>query len=144
MSHVSAYTTEVTFRTVAAGGELTDDPAWEILQAAVQAAIEEHGGKVDETVRDIFGRPQRCDLALHVPHLRGGLGMMIDRRSGQLSFLYDDYGKAEEYRALRDEILQNFAALAVSRALRTLHYQVDVDASGTGEDKRVLVRGVLA
>lgn len=138
------YTTDIVFRTVAEGGPLESDPAWEVLQAAVQAVAEVHGGRIDKTVRDVFGRPQPCDLALHLAHLRGGIGMVVDRRTGQLSFLFDDYGHVEEYRQLRDEILQNYAALAVSRALRALNYQVDIDQTGAGEDRRVLVRGVLA
>ncbi|MBT9260138.1 MAG: hypothetical protein KM310_10385 [Clostridiales bacterium] len=144
MSHVSAYTTEIVFQTVAKGGRLEEDPAWEILQQAVQAVAEAHGGHINQTVRDIFGRPTACDIAVHVPHLKGGLGMSIDRRTGELLFLYDDYGRVAEFQALKDEVVQNFSALAVAKALQALHYQVDVEETGLGGERRVLVRGVLA
>lgn len=144
MSHISVYRTDITFRHVAEGGALEDDPAWPILEAAIRAVAEAHRGRVDRTVRDLFGRATPCDLAVHLPGLRGGVGVTVDRSTGRLHMLYDDYGRVEEVQGVRGEILQNFAAIAVTRALQALHYQVDLEESGTGRDRRVLVRGVLA
>ncbi|MBE3589261.1 MAG: hypothetical protein IMW98_00355 [Firmicutes bacterium] len=144
MSHISVYRTDIVFRLVAEGGALEEDPAWPVLEAAVRAVAEARQGRVDRTVRDLFGRATPCDLAVHLPGLRGGVGVVVDRKTGSLHMLYDDYGRTEEVQAVREEILQNFAAVAVTRALQALHYQVDVEESGSGRDRRVLVRGVLA
>lgn len=144
MSHVSAYQTTVVFAHVGAGGELADDPAWGILQDAVRACAEARGGDVGASVGDAFGRVQACDLSLSLPALRQGVGLKVDRQTGELSFLYDAYGLPRAAIAtLTDEILQNFASIAVARALRELRYEVDLDERGEGEQRRVVVRGVL-
>jgi hypothetical protein len=144
VSHVSSYATSIVFQHVAAGGSLEADPAWEVLRQAVQAVAEAHGGRTDATVSDVFGRPVRCDIGLHLPEFRAGIGLRVDRRTGQLQFLYDAYGKhPAAIQALTDEIVQNHASLAVAQALRSLNYQVDLEESGNGADRRVVVRGVL-
>lgn len=129
---------------MAAGGQLEDDPAWPILQEAVQAVAEARRGRVSDRVTDVFGRVTRCDLALSLPDFRPGIGMRIDRQTGTVSFLYDAYGKSPEFlEAITSEILQNFAAIAVTRALRSLNYEVDVEEQGHGLERRIVVRGVL-
>lgn len=144
MSHVSAYQTSVVFRHVKEGGDLEQDPAWAILQDAVRSCAETRGGRVGSTVTDVFGRPVRCDLALALPDFRQGIGLRVDRETGELRFLYDAYGRSPEaLRAVTDEILQNFTSIAVARALRELHYEVDLEEHGQGEQRRVVVRGVL-
>jgi hypothetical protein len=144
VSHVSAYQTTVVFSHVRDGGELRDDPAWEVLQEAVAACAEAHGGRVGSSVADVFGRSVPCDLALVVPEFRAGIGMRVDRATGEMRFLYDAYGqRPETLAALTDEILQNFTSIAVARALRSLHYQVDMEEHGEGPERRVVVRGVL-
>lgn len=144
MSHVSSYGTEIVFREVANGGSLEDDPAWEILQEAVRAVAEAHGGRVGHAVTDVFGRQVRCDLALVVPEFRPGIGIRIDRRTGELTFLYDAYGKSPQMlQNLTTEVVQNYTSIAVARALREMHYEVDVEENGAGSERRVVVRGVL-
>jgi hypothetical protein len=144
VSHVSSYATQIVFRTVAAGGAPQDDPAWEVLQEAVQSVAEAHRGRVGQVVTDVFGRPVRCDLAISFPEFRQGIGITIDRRTGALSFLYDAYGKTPELlQGLTSEIVQNYTSIAVARALRQMHYEVDLEESGQGSERRVVVRGVL-
>jgi hypothetical protein len=144
MSHVSSYATQICFRHVAGGGRLEDDPAFEILQQAAQAVAEAHGGRITQSVADVFGRQVRCDLAVSFPEFRQGIGIKIDRKTGELSFLYDAYGKSPELlQGLTGEIVQNYTSIAVARALQEMHYEVDLEESGTGADRRVVVRGVL-
>lgn len=144
MSHVSAYRTSVVFQHVKGGGSLADDPAWSILQEAVSACAETRGGRVGTAVLDVFGRTVRCDQALALPDFRQGIGLRVDRKTGELQFLYDSYGhSADALRAVTDEILQNFTSIAVARALRDLHYDVDLEEHGAGNERRVVVRGVL-
>jgi hypothetical protein len=144
VSHVSSYATSIVFQHVAAGGALTEDPAWEILKDAVQAVAEARGGRVGDRVADVFGRSTRCDVALTLPDFRPGVGVRVDRRTGAVSFVYDAYGKpAEFFDSLTSEIVQNFTAIAVTRALRALNYQVELEEQGQGSGRRVVVRGVL-
>jgi hypothetical protein len=144
MSHVSSYATQICFRHVASGGALEDDPAYDILKQAAQAVAEAHGGRVGNMVTDVFGRQVRCDLAISFPEFRQGIGIRIDRKTGELSFLYDAYGKSPELlQGLTSEIVQNYTSIAVARALQEMHYEVDLEESGQGTDRRVVVRGVL-
>jgi hypothetical protein len=144
LSHVSAYQTQVVFQHVRGGGELEDDPAWPILQEAVSACAEARGGRTGSSVADVFGRAVACDVALSLPDFRPGIGLRVDRETGELRFLYDAYGRPpESLRAVTDEILQNFTSIAVARALRELRYEVDLEEHGEGADRRVVVRGVL-
>lgn len=146
MSHVALYETQIRLALSGGSENLAADPGWQTLQDAVDVVAKEHGGQVTDSVTDTEGRRTRCDVALSVPEFRRGVGVRVNRGTGEVSFVYDTWGGYERTaQAICAEILQNYTALAVSRALAEMHYQVDVQtvADEGRLGKKVLVRGEL-
>jgi len=142
MSHISTYRANIRVNPVREGPQ---DTTWQILEEAVRAVADEHGGKLTEYVTDYFGRRTKVDFALVTPEFRNGIGIEVDSRSGQVSFAYDSYGHHQRViDSLCREITQSYTALAVSRALDAMNYAVEYEEIGaeTGE-RRVVVRGVM-
>ncbi|MCL5046879.1 MAG: hypothetical protein M1598_08885 [Actinobacteria bacterium] len=97
------------------GEDLKASPAWEVLTGALEVTAREHNGAVTDFISDYYGRRWPCALALVVPEFPLGIGLEVD------------------------------TAVAVTRALRSLHYQVDLEEfpAGDGGAKRVLIKGEL-
>lgn len=146
MSVIASYGADIRLPADAADPEtlLEQTPAWLALRDAVEATAEEFGGRVDAEVIDYFGRVASCDFAVITPSFSRGVGVRVDRCTGEVFFLYDAYG-GFEYEASRiaKRILQNFSAVAIARALESLHYEVEYEERRTENGKEVLLRGVL-
>ncbi len=143
MSHISVYDAQIQVNPVKAGHK---DVTWDLLEEAVKTTAEEHGGQVTDEITDVFGRRSKVDFALRVPEFSNGLGIKVDRETGRVKFLYDDYGYNEKViRGLRREVVQNYMALAVSQALDALNYEVDLEEELDMEERRrsVRVKGVM-
>ncbi len=146
MSHMSSYKADIKLENaLQKGRSVEEDPGWDILSDAIYAAAEEKNMDVGRTIRDYYGRAILCDWALVSPEMPRGLGIKVDRKTGEISFVCDTYGGYERFvSALKDRIIQNYSALCVTRALSALNYKVEVDEVGHPFDgKKVLVRGVL-
>jgi hypothetical protein len=145
VSQITSYTTEIRLDAVAGGADLQDDPGWGLLRAAVEAAAVEHRGKVGDHVLDYFLRRRTCDIALYTPAFQRGVGIEVDRATGEVRFLYDDYERPDLAAEYREDIMQNFVALAVARALKDMNYDVEVKDPGrtAGRRRAVVVRGEL-
>ncbi|MEW6082743.1 MAG: hypothetical protein AB1576_13500 [Bacillota bacterium] len=143
MSVITSYTTRIRLKT-GEGQDFRETVGWSLLVDAVEATAESHGGRVVRSISDFFGRVRLCDLALVTPEMPRGVGVEVDEATGEVFFLYDDYGGLEEAsRDLAEEISQNFAALAVTRAFESLNYEVEVEEVSSPEGREVLVRGGL-
>lgn len=148
MSLVSSYKTDIRLtQALSEGRAVEEDPGWDILDEAVRVTAEEMGGEVSHTIRDFYGRSFYVDWAISTPEIPRGIGVNVDRKTGQVSFVYDAYGY-EAYvhliQEIKDRVIQNYSALAVSKALAVLNYQVDVTEEKLGATgKRVLITGVL-
>lgn len=144
MSIISSYSTKVKVapRSARGSGGRTH-PTWQLLHEAIIAAAEELGGEVRAEISDYNGSTRACDFAIITPEFGRGVGITVSP-SGEVRFVYDAYGgyKRQAQRVC-DLVTQHYTTLAVSRALRALNYEVDVEEQVHGTERRVMVRGVL-
>lgn len=144
MSHIAQYSTKICLPWLASESLRDRDPAWRMLREAVELTASELGGRVVPYIIDYYNTATDCDFGIVTPEFRRGVGIQVQPGTGEVRFLYDDYG-GYKLQALKvcERIQQNFASLAVTRALQSLNYEVEVaeeqDATGA---RRVLVRGV--
>lgn len=146
MSHISSYKTEIRLsNALETGRPVEEDPGWEVLREAVFAAAEEMNLDVTHSFRDYYGRSIACDWGLVGPDIPRGVGVNVDRKTGDVSFMCDSYGGYERTAGeIKDRVTQNYTALCVAKALSALNYNVEVDEVKHPVDgKRVLVKGVL-
>lgn len=146
MSHISSYKTDIRLESaIGAGRSVEEDPGWEILDEAVQATAEEFNLDVSHSIRDYYGRSITCDWGLQGPAFPRGLGVKVDRSTGEVAFIADTYGGFERQAGeIKERLAQNYSALCVTRALRELNYVVEVDeVKHPVEGKKVLIKGVL-
>lgn len=145
MSLLSAYSTQIRVAPNLGPGTRSD-PTWGLLEKALRVTAEEFGGELKEGIVDYYGNYQACDFALVTLAFPRGLGVKVSPVTGEVRFLYDPYGGYEGHaRRLQDALTQNYTALAVAEALRTLNYEVEMEEEvlSGGPEKRVVVRGVL-
>ncbi len=146
MSHISSYKTDIRLESaLEAGSPVQEDPGWDILSEAVNATAEEFNMDVTRSITDFYGRSILCDWALVGPGFPRGLGVIVDKKTGEVRFIADSYGGYERIAGeLKDRIIQNYSTICVARALSELNYSVEVDeVKHPLEGKKVLVRGVL-
>lgn len=144
MSHISSYQTEIRLEGVARGLPPEEDPGWEILKEAVEVVRRERRGRVGTAILDYFGQSHACDFAVITPDFPRGVGVTVSRTTGEVHFLADDYGGyAQTVRDICRRFSQAYAVIAVSRALRAMNYEVELEEHGTAQDRAVVVRGVL-
>lgn len=124
--------------------DLQHDEGFKILREAVEACAKDHGGRLVDGIRDYFGRFQVCDLAFEVPEFDRGIGIMVNRVTGEVFFLYDAYGGYDKTVSdLCGEVTQNFTALALASAFRSLNYRVEYEESADEDGRKtVVVRAV--
>ncbi len=143
MSHISSYETEIRLSPESrVDGKL--HPSWKMMRRALEAVAEDKGGSVEDEIKDYFGRARKVDFALITPRFPAGIGVDVSG-SGEVRFLYDEYGVSKTLiEELRDEIIQSYTALAVTEALKSLNYDVELDeARSVAGRKQVTVRGIL-
>lgn len=148
MSLVSSYKTDIRLtQALSEGKPVEEDPGWELLGEAVATTAEEFRGEVSHTIRDFYGRTFYVDWAVSTPEIPRGIGINVDRKTGHVTFVYDAYGYEAHLhliQEIKNRVVQNYSALAVSRALSMLNYQVDVsEERAASGGKRVIVTGVL-
>ena len=146
VSHVTTLATEIKLETALANGRsIESDPGWTLLEDAVKIAAEELGGQLTTDIRDYYGRKLRCDWGIVTEGFPRGVGVRVSRSDGEVTFVYDSYGGYETIaEKICEAITQNYTTLAVTEALRSLNYQVNLaEESHPTEGRRFLVKGVL-
>lgn len=146
MSHISSYKANIKLESaIEKGKSVEEDPGWDILDQAIWTTAEEFNMEVSHTIRDYYGRSIYCDWSVSGPNLPRGLGINVDRDTGEVIFTYDSYGGYERIISeIKDRIVQNYMAICVTKALSALNYQVEVEeVQHPIEGKKVLVKGVL-
>ncbi len=146
MSHISSYQTDIKLQTALEQGRpVEEDPGWDILQEAVWACAEEMGLDVGHSIRDYYGRSIYCDWSLTGPIFDRGLGVKVERDTGDVTFVCDSYGGYERLAGqIKERVVQNYVTLCVTRALASLNYEVEMEeVKHPTEGKKVLVKGVL-
>lgn len=117
------------------------------LRTAMEKAARDHGGRLTTHYLDCNGQAQSCLLALQTPGFPRGIGVDI-AADGRVIFVYDTQqegqssGQRSEVRQLCDEIAQNYAALAVARALQEAGFAVEDRTQMQGNQRLVTIQGV--
>lgn len=149
MSHISTYATDLQLNPVKGQRAAETDRSWQLFREALAAVAEEYDGYVSESITNYYGHQRKCDFSLIVPKFRYGLGVDVDKETGKVSFVYDAYGVKEEIiNNLKDRVMQTFTALAVSKTLQDMQYdvefeeQIDEEEAASGR-RQVTVRGVM-
>ncbi|MEW6724436.1 MAG: hypothetical protein AB1331_05885 [Bacillota bacterium] len=144
MSHIASYKTKIRLNQLRRGASPEHDPTWRLLREAMEAAAEELGGSVVDVIYDYCGAPTDCDLGLVTDDFPRGIGVRVNPVTGEVAFIYDDYG-GFKLKALRicEAIQQSYTTLALARALKELHYEVEMEEIREGQERAVVVRGVL-
>ncbi len=89
-----------------------------------------HGGTLTKYVTDSYARKTTCDLAIKTPKFPRGVGIKINDNTGEVKFLHDQYGGyAQIARKITEEITQNYVTIALIRAMKSLGYKVEEEAS---------------
>ncbi len=141
MSHISTYEADIALP-IEEGEELEDSLGFQLLRQAMEVMAEEHNGFLSKEITDYFGEKSRVDLALITKKFPVGLGVNVDRKTGTLKFLYDDYGyDAKLIEELKNQIKQNYTSLAVAQALKDLNYRVELEENNA--EKKVVIRGYI-
>ncbi|HHW17508.1 MAG TPA: hypothetical protein GXX30_01220 [Firmicutes bacterium] len=146
MSHISSYRANIKLENaIERGRPVEEDPGWEILDQAIWTTAEELNLDVSHSIRDYYGRSIYCDWSLSGPNVPRGIGVNVDRNTGEVVFVCDSYGGYERVVGeIKDRIVQNYLAICVTRALSALNYEVEVEeVPHPIEGKKVLVKGVL-
>ncbi|MCL6580429.1 MAG: hypothetical protein K6U08_02280 [Firmicutes bacterium] len=147
MSVVSSYRTRITLSPRPVGKDGLPDPTWELMRQAVEVTAQELGGTVGDHILDAYGRTFRCEFAVTTPAFPRGVGVRVGP-DGEVTFVYDHYdAEGRGYRRaaaeISERITQNYAALAVARALAEMNYSVEIDEAQEGGARAVVVRGSL-
>ncbi len=146
MSHIAAYKTKIKVNPLKDKDAKLNDPTWQLLKAAVEATADEIGGEVTDTIIDYYGTRQPCEFAIVTPDFKRGVGIDVSPIDGRVSFAYDSYGDRPGIcERVTQLVTQNYTAMAVARALKEMHYEVDYDESRDQRygEKMVLIRGVM-
>ncbi len=146
MSHITTYSTDLQLNPVKGERAAKNDKSWQLFQEALEIVAEEYGGYVSDRIANYYGQQRDCTFSLVVPQFRYGLGIDVDKNTGEVSFVYDSYGVREQViEDLKDRIIQTFTTLAVSQTLRDLNYEVEYEENVKEEERKrqVTVRGVM-
>jgi hypothetical protein len=139
MSEIGWYISRIRLKRELASN-IEANPSFEILKKSLEMVVEKYGGRLTNSVTDALGRVTYCDFAISTPNFPRGVGIEINRETGEVAFLYDEYGDFREVaRRLVDEITQNYVAIALIRAMRSLGYQVEEEEESEERGAVVLV-----
>jgi len=144
MSIISSYSTKIKVAPRASrGAGNKGDQTWQLLHEAVIAAAEELSGEVRSEIADYNGTTRQVDFAIATPEFPRGVGIVVSP-SGEVRFMYDHYGGYKrQAEKISELVTQHYTTLAVTRALRALNYDVEIQERGQGTERRVLVQGVM-
>lgn len=149
MSHIEEATTNLTFQALATlmqqgdAEAIAQHPCMALLRQAVTLVAHAHGGSVKATYDNYGGWAQKTNtnLALHVPGLLPrGIGLLVDLKTGALTFKGDPWDHEEFFAEVQQKIVQNYVVLAHCAALRRMNAQVSTQML---DHQQVVITGVL-
>lgn len=144
MSHIAIYQTKIEVAPLAGEAARANDASWRLLREAVELTANELGGRLAPYIIDYYGAATDCEFGLVTPEFRRGVGVKVMPDTGEVRFIYDDYG-GFKLPALKicERIQQNFTALALTEALASLNYSVELqEETSTGGERKLVLRGV--
>lgn len=145
MSEIGQYKAQVRLSKVEAyASNIEQNPSFEILRRAMQTVVQERGGRLGSSVVDAQGRGTKCDLAVEASDFPRGVGVRVDRHTGEVAFLYDIIGaQGEVARAICNEVTQHYVAICLIRAMKSVGYVVTEEPPVEKGGKAVVLKGVM-
>lgn len=142
MSHIALYNTKIALTPLASATARESDQTWQLLREAVELTASELGGHMVSYVLDYYNTATDCEFGIVTPEFKRGVGIQVSA-SGEVRFLYDDYD-GYKLQALKvcERVQQNYASLAITRALRSLNYDVELEEQQENGERRLVLRGV--
>lgn len=131
MSEIGWYESMIRLAKIRAySSNIEANPSFQLLKRSLETVAQEHGGALTNYVTDSLDRKTLCDLAIATADFSRGVGIKIDKNTGEVTFLYDQYGGYEQTaRKITEEITQNYVAIALIRAMKSLGYKVEEQLS---------------
>ena len=116
-------------------------PNQQMLQQAVTLVAASHQGTVEAWYQDYYGAQHEVPLAIVTPRLRRGIGITVNTKTGELTFIGDSWGVEQLYQQVQQEVMQMYVSLATMQALQAMGYssQALEGEAGTGQ---VVIQGV--
>ena len=125
-------------------------PCFALLRAAMQKVADERQGLIVDEYMDCNGERHECLLAVRTPAFLRAVGVNVDE-DGRVLFVYDAQPKSkakagqlpadpQAAETICEEITQNYAALAVRRAMHVHGYRTQQRT----ESGQMIVEGVKA
>lgn len=143
MSIISSYSTKIRVAPRASRGVGSrTDPTWQMLHEAVISVAAQLHGEVRAEISDYNGTTKVCDFAIVTPEFQRGVGINVSP-GGEVRFMYDAYGGFKrQAQKICDLVTQSYTTTAVTRALRAMAYEVDIEEQEHGPERRVMVKAV--
>ena len=140
MSNISWYESSINLAKVRTyASNIEENPCFQILRRSLEIVAKENGGTLTDSVTDFRGQVTACDLAVTIPAFPRGIGVKIDRNTGKVSFLYDQYGGYEQLaRKITGEITQNYVSIALISAMKSLGYRMEEENGRQQETVRLV------
>jgi hypothetical protein len=131
MSEIGWYKSLIRLAKVKAySSNIEANPSFQLLKRSLEIVAQEHSGTLTNYVIDSLGRKTTCDLAITTADFSRGVGINIDKNTGEVTFLYDQYGGYGQLaRKITEEITQNYVAIALIRGMKALGYKVKEEVS---------------
>jgi len=140
MSNISWYESSINIAKVRTySSNIEANPCFQMLRRSLEIVAKETGGKLFNSVTDSIGRATDCDLAVTFPTFTRGIGVKVDRNTGQVAFLYDQSGGYEQLaHKITGEITQNYVSIALISAMKSLGYKVEEENDEQRETVRLV------
>lgn len=140
MSNISWYESSINMAKVRTySSNIEAHPCFQMLRRSMEIVAKEKGGRLTNTITDSRGQTTACDLAITFPAFTRGVGVKIDRITGQVAFLYDSYGGYEQLASgTTGEVTRNYVSIALISAMRSLGYRVEEVRSKRTETVRLV------
>lgn len=119
------------------------NPNRELLTQACQIVTETHeGGEIKEEYLNYGMQPQSTSLqlAIFTNTLHRGLGIELDRETGNLTFVGDPWRVRETFEQVQQQVIQTYVSLAMMKALAEMGYETQAVASE--QPQQVVLQGV--
>jgi hypothetical protein len=108
-------------------GNIAASPCMEIMRLAMDKTAAEHGGRLSDHYLDCQNQRHTMDMAIITSALPRGIGMLVDRTSGQVTFHFESRdADRQAAEAICRDVARAYSVIAILRASRRLGYSVDV------------------
>jgi hypothetical protein len=108
MSHITVQSTKI------------KDPNVELFNEALQHVLGQYrGGQIKDFYYDYNGQRHHVPLAVFTKQVHRGIGIKVNKETGYLEFISDDYNNQLICSRIKGQIIQTYVLMALERVLQT-------------------------